>query len=128
MVERAAGLVEALAVDEATSLYRQVLQKQPRCLAALNGLADCLMSLGDQSGAVDVLRKSVQLQPEGDAERYLNLGQLVEGAEALQWLEVGVRILRAERETLAASPGGSDDEVCGPASPATALSLAVVVA
>lgn len=106
---RAAEKAEALAVDEAAELYRQALGKQPRCLAALNGLADCLMSLGDRDAAMDALRRSIELSPEGNAERYMNLGQICEGADALQWLEAGVRILRAERNAAGSASGERAD-------------------
>ena len=106
LIGRAAAKQEELCVDEAAALYRRAATERPTCCAALNGLADCMMSMGDKDTAVDALRKSIALAPDGLAERYMNLGQLTEGAEALQWLEGGVKILRNEWQVATEAAGG----------------------
>lgn len=94
--------VDCLDLDSAIGLYEQALDLDASCLPALNGLADACLETGEREQAVAALQRSVELAPHGDAERYMNLGQLCEGAEALGWFERGVAILRAalaERST-----------------------------
>lgn len=97
ILEQAAACADALDVDGAIRLYRQALEKAPNCLTALNGLGDVLLQRGDRAGAIEALRKSILTSPEGNADRYMNLGQLEEGADALLFLERGIGILRSER-------------------------------
>ena len=89
VLAQAAACADALDVDGAINLYNQVLAKAPKCLHALNGLGDALLQRGDREGAIAALRQSVLISPEGDADRYMNLGQLEEGADALLFSSAG---------------------------------------
>jgi predicted Zn-dependent protease len=109
-VEAAAAKVDALDAEGAISLYRQALTAAPRCIHALNGLGDVLLGSGDSEGARAALRESVLLAPDGQADRYMNLGQLEEGADALLFLDRGVSILRTERLAIGQSAGGAGEE------------------
>jgi tetratricopeptide (TPR) repeat protein len=104
LLAAAAAAVEAVDAEAALSHYREAVSAAPRCVAAHDGLADVLLSTGDADGAEKHLRKSVKLAPDGNAERYMNLGQLTEGTESLKWIAKGVAILRAELAALAAPP------------------------
>lgn len=86
---------DSLDVLSAVSLYQRALELDGGCLLALNGLAEACLETGDRDQAVAALRRSVELAPDGDASRYMNLGQLAESDEALGWFERGVSILRA---------------------------------
>lgn len=107
VLAQAAACADALDVDGAINLYNQVLAKAPKCLHALNGLGDALLQRGDREGAIAALRQSVLISPEGDADRYMNLGQLEEGADALLFLERGISILRGERSEAETAQKGS---------------------
>ena len=106
LLGHAAAKQEELCIDAAVDLYRRATSEQPKCVAALNGLADCLLSMGDKEAALEALRRSVELAPKGLPERYMNLGQLSEGADALRWLEAGVAILREEWQAASQKSAG----------------------
>ena len=97
--------VEALEIEEAATLFKKALEKDPKSIVALNGLADICFNTGDGEGAAAALSKSVKLSPEGQPERYMNLAQLADdGATALSWLDKGVAIMRAVIGTVIVTP------------------------
>ena len=100
--------VDTLDMEAAIAVYLQILASSPQCLAAVDGLADAYMQVGDREQAMRALKRSIELQPDGGSDRFMNLGQLSEGADALAWLERGVAMLRKQRE--ACSPSSSDSE------------------
>ncbi len=107
LLNTAQAHVDTLDMEAAISVYRQILASMPHCLAAVDGLADACMQAGDREQAVSALRRSIELQPDGAADRFMNLGQLSEGADALTWLERGVAILRTQRDAASREAGSS---------------------
>ena len=114
----AAAHVDALDMEAAISVYQRVLEAAPGCVAALDGLGDACLQAGEREQAIAALSRSVELVPEGGVERYMNLGQLSEGAVALGWFERGVAQLR-ERCSAATN---DDERVAAANALATALS------
>jgi len=104
-LEQAQGCVDRLAFDEALEHYRAALKLAPDNVAVLDGMGEACVQLGDIETAQQVLERSVALAPDGDAGRYMNLGQMSEGEEALRWYESGVQRLRAERGALEQASG-----------------------
>ena len=68
--------LEALDAEAAAAFFRAALAKDSSCVASLNGLADALIATGDGEGARLALTRSIQLVPDGHAERYMNLAQV----------------------------------------------------
>lgn len=92
----AATHADALDLDSAISIYDKVLSSRPDCVAALDGLGEAALQTGDRERAISAMKRSIELSPADGVDRYMNLGQLCEGAEALEWLERGVGMLRAK--------------------------------
>lgn len=105
VLQHALECVDQLALDEALQQYRYALQLEPDNIVALDGVADMCMQLGDVNSAREALERSVKLSPEGSAGRYMNLGQMGEGQDALRWFERGVHWLRAERSAVEHASG-----------------------
>ena len=105
LLEQAQGCADSLAFDEALEHYRAALELDPDNVAALDGMGEACVQLGDMETARQVLERSVALAPDGDAGRYMNLGQMSEGEEALRWYESGVQRLRTERSALEQASG-----------------------
>ena len=135
--ELAAGnaAAETLDVDAASTLFRVALGRMPTCVASLNGLATVLMGTDDMEGARLALTRSVQLVPEGHAERYMNLAQVHsppvthrdcnaaytaaqraapaqlcgdDYEASLRWIHAGVAIFRTELTAASDAAEGSD--------------------
>ena len=104
-LENAQGCVDRLAFDEALEHYRAALELAPDNVAVLDGMGEACVQLGDMETARQLLERSVALAPDGDAARYMNLGQMSEGEDALKWYESGVRRLRTERGELDQASG-----------------------
>ena len=52
---------------EAIALFNDVLKKNPKHLAALNGLGFCLLSVGDAAAAKEQFQKCLELSPPGES-------------------------------------------------------------
>jgi kinesin family protein 5 len=69
-----------------------------------------LAELGEQEQAILVLQKVVSLSPESGHEKYLYLGQLVEGDEGLAYTRKGVQLLQNQlNEAIASCSTRSED-------------------
>ena len=117
---------DTLDMDAAISVYQQVLKTSPLCVTALDGLGDACLQAGDTEQAISALTRSIELHPDGGHERYMNLGQLCEGASALSWLERGVALVRAQRE--AASDAAGPTSTAGPSEPQLEATRALATA
>lgn len=95
LLEQAQQHMDSLDLGAAIGVYQQILAAEPDNHAALDRLAEACLQAGEHDHALAALQHSVALRPEGAAERYMNLGQLHEGAEAVGWFERGVGVLRA---------------------------------
>jgi tetratricopeptide (TPR) repeat protein len=73
-------------------------------VAALDQLAEACLACGESEEAKAALSRSVELSPDGGAGRYMYLGQLSSGGDALNWFGKGIAGLR---EALAAVDGAS---------------------
>ena len=107
---------DSLDLEAAMSIYEKILASRPDCVAALDGLGEAALQTGDRERAANALTRSIELSPEDGVDRYMNLGQLCGGPEALGWLERGVAMLRAKHAAAAA---------CGEVQAALALASAL---
>ena len=98
--------VDSLDLESAISTYNKVLKTNPDCVPALDGLGDAYLQAGMRDEAIATLKKSIATSPEGGVERFMNLGQLCDGREALSWLDRGIAALRVA-ESQAASKAAS---------------------
>ena len=105
LLEQAQSCADSLAFDEALEHCRAALELDPDNVAALDGMGEACVQLGDIETARQVLERSVALAPDGDPGRYMNLGQMSEGEESLRWYTSGVQRLRAERSALEQASG-----------------------
>ena len=58
---------------------------------------------------ITVFQRSIELEPKGDAGRYMYMGQMTEGSDALKWFEAGLGQFRAERTALESSSGSREE-------------------
>lgn len=105
LLDAAVRCVDQLALDEALRHYQRILQLEPNNVAALDGLGEMSMQLGDVNSARQAFEQSVKLSPAGNAGRYMYLGQMHQGRDALRWFECGVHWLRKERNAVEHASG-----------------------
>ena len=99
--------VDSLDLESAISTYNKVLKTNPDCVPALDGLGDAYLQAGMRDEAIATLKKSIATSPEGGVERFMNLGQLCDGREALSWLDRGIAALRVAESQAASKAAAS---------------------
>jgi tetratricopeptide (TPR) repeat protein len=80
--------------------YQQALQAQPENVQILDALGELLLEVGDGQTAAELLQRSIQLAPGANASKYMYMGQLQEGADAISCFERGIAILQQELQKL----------------------------
>ncbi|KAL1518874.1 hypothetical protein AB1Y20_003151 [Prymnesium parvum] len=93
----AQACMEAYELEQGLKLYRRAVKLEPDNVEILDAYGEACLQAGKRDDARKALMHSVEIQPEGAASRYMYLGQLLEGADAIRSFERGVSILRAER-------------------------------
>ncbi|KAK9827266.1 hypothetical protein WJX81_005908 [Elliptochloris bilobata] len=100
---------DSLSVDDFDSarLYlRQAVQLAPQNLELLDALGALLAEAGPAEEAVATLQHAVALSPDAGFEKYMYLGQLLHGNEALASLQKGVQLLQAAADAEGSGEGG----------------------
>ena len=108
--EKAQACLERYEVDQALKLFRRALKLEPDNVSILDAYGEASLQAGKRDDACKLFMRSVEIQPEGAAGRYMYLGQLLEGMDAIRCFERGVGVLRAER-VAAEQCSGSRDEL-----------------
>eukprot|EP00966_Prymnesium_polylepis_P055910 1293265-Prymnesium_polylepis.1 len=106
----AQAYLERYEVDQAMKLYRRAVKLEPENTAILDAFGEACLQAGEREEACKVFTRSVELKPDGAAGRYMYLGQLLEGVDAIRCFERGVAILRTERAA-AEQRSGSREEL-----------------
>lgn len=94
---RAARAADSLEPELAARFYDRALQLEPNNTAIMDDYADVLLGVGNVAKASQLLRQSIALAPESGPSKYLNMGQVLEGVEAVRCFERGAALLEAQR-------------------------------
>ena len=92
LLEQAQARLDALEVEAALEMCVRACSLEPTNAAALAMLGDVSLQAGDMERARAALQRSVELMPEGGGARFMTLGQLSEGADALKLEKVPPKI------------------------------------
>jgi tetratricopeptide (TPR) repeat protein len=109
LAEDAQALMDRFDVHEAMKLYRRALHLEPDNAALLEAFGEACLQMGQRDEACEAFGRSVELQPDGGAHRYMYLGQLRSGAEAVESFARGVAILRSERAAVEQRSGSREE-------------------
>lgn len=98
--------------DSALHMLTQAYQMAPQDLRVVEALGFFLAEMGRAPEAVTLLKRAVEMAPESGFEKYMYLGQLLEGAESIQAYQAGIAAL--ERQ-LAGTAAGTPEHpmLCG---------------
>jgi len=86
------NLIDTLRYEEAKALLLEKLQKYPSDVDILDTLSEVLISLDEPKEAIKILKKSIELEPEKNPEKYMSLGQLSNYKIALKNYKKGVEL------------------------------------
>ncbi len=96
--------IEQLDYENAKSLLESILQAQPNNTEALDTLSEVLLTLGDTESTIQMVNKSIKLEPNKNGDKYMTIGQLTDSAKGtLKFYEKGVEVfisdLKSANET-----------------------------
>jgi len=100
---------DRLDLQAAVMLCRQACSIDSTSVEALDTLSEFCLQAGKTEEAMRALQRSVKLAPEGRSGRFMYLGQLSTGQDALHWFERGLSMLRAERTQLQNTSGSRQE-------------------
>eukprot|EP01112_Ceratiomyxa_fruticulosa_P021907 TRINITY_DN7869_c0_g1_i6.p1 TRINITY_DN7869_c0_g1~~TRINITY_DN7869_c0_g1_i6.p1 ORF type:complete len:303 (-),score=59.68 TRINITY_DN7869_c0_g1_i6:410-1318(-) len=103
LIEKAEDCFEKFQVELSAKFYNQALSIEPSNTRALDGLGEVLIELGDFENAKEAFKKSIQISPEENHAKYMNMGQLVGGEEAIACYKKGISIISQKLTNLAQS-------------------------
>eukprot|EP01111_Echinosteliopsis_oligospora_P003481 TRINITY_DN1548_c0_g1_i2.p1 TRINITY_DN1548_c0_g1~~TRINITY_DN1548_c0_g1_i2.p1 ORF type:complete len:200 (-),score=64.83 TRINITY_DN1548_c0_g1_i2:436-1035(-) len=93
LLERAEGHIDNFEWFLAEKFLRKALSKDPKFSKAMDCLSQVLIETGDIAGAKEMLKKSIEVAPEEDFNKYMNLGQITGGDDAIQCYKKGIWIM-----------------------------------
>jgi len=102
--ETAVSLQQSGRTREAVSLYRRIVEKEPRHFEALFHLGQALLALGEWASAEEALRQAVAVRPQSaDAQAHLGyvLGLLERYPEAIVQLTASLSLEPSQKQALA---------------------------
>ncbi|EDV26673.1 uncharacterized protein TRIADDRAFT_54918 [Trichoplax adhaerens] len=96
LLERATQCLEQFQFELACKFCERALESQPQSLQALETYAPILLELGDVEKAHDCFQQLIKLSPDTGHEKYMYLGQMCGGADAVGYFKKGIDILKVE--------------------------------
>jgi len=96
LIERAEQYLQTPdTLELAEKFYSRALELEPNNTSIMDDYAQCLLELGDVEKAAEVLRNSIEQDPDGGYQKYMNFGQLLEGMDALKCFQKGVDLMKS---------------------------------
>jgi len=96
--EVAEGFLEQFEYEKAVKVYEEALKTNANDPEILDALGDTLLLMGNADQALRVLNISLKLAPESGPIKFLNLAQLHEGKEALNYYNKAIELLNKQKK------------------------------
>ncbi|KAK8831421.1 hypothetical protein WA577_000508 [Blastocystis sp. JDR] len=108
LIKKAQDCIDKLDPQGALIFLREALALEPENIQVIDLTASTMMDAGDDENAFPLLVKSAQMDPEHNFEKWMYLGQLQSGNDAVTCYRKGIQILETE---LSAMPEGDDKKM-----------------
>nr|XP_022313654.1 probable assembly chaperone of rpl4 [Crassostrea virginica] len=117
ILDKVEEYIDSFQYELAQKFCQRALEMEPDNLRALETAGSLLLELGNTEAAKQCFGRAVEVKPDAGHSKYMYLGQLFEGAEAIQFFQKGIELMVKEREAqsaqeLAAACGG-DEKISG---------------
>jgi len=96
--QQAEDYLEQFDYEGAVEVFRSALRQHANDPVILDALGDTLLQMGEVHQARQTLSISIKLAPEVGASKYMNMGQILEGKEALRHYEKGLELLMRDKD------------------------------
>lgn len=103
LMKRAEAAIDEADLDQASLVYEEALVERPDDVHVLDALGEIYYTMGDHDRAETLLCKSAELAPRGAYSKWMYLGQMYEGTDAVVAYKKGVELLTAQLEALPAA-------------------------
>lgn len=100
LVEKAEELLDQYEPDTAQKFYEKAMQMDPNHIQLLDSYAHFLLDMDDFNAAKQLLVKSIQLAPNDNWVKYMSLGQILQGGEAVQCYHKGIQLMTEHKRKL----------------------------
>jgi tetratricopeptide (TPR) repeat protein len=97
LLERGASLLEANQPELAKPFLERAIQISPSSTEALDLIGECYVDLGEYDDAKRAFERSVQIAPEESGTKWMFLGQLATGEQALKLYQRGCELLEKQK-------------------------------
>lgn len=96
LMSKGQEMIDQCQPELAIKFYEKAHEQEPRNSQILDAMGDLYMELQCPQDAYRVLQDSIELEPDANAQKWLNLSQLVEGVEAEKYGEKAIQLLQSE--------------------------------
>ncbi|XP_059179305.1 uncharacterized protein LOC131958345 isoform X2 [Physella acuta] len=102
LISKAEQLIDEFNYELAQKFCQRALEQEPDNLRALETSASLLIELGNLEAAKHCLGRAIELSPNSGFSKYMTMGQLMEGSNAVDCYKKGIEIMIQEKDKKAA--------------------------
>jgi len=84
LIQKAEEDASQFEFESAADFYRKALDLSPENTEIMDDFGDVLLELGQTEEAKKIFTRSIELAPEENFSKYMNLSQISTGAEAIR--------------------------------------------
>jgi len=100
LLAKTQNCIDQFDYQKAQRFCTRALQSAPKSVRALELMGEICLELGEVDKAVDKFKKAIQLAPNIGESKYMSMGQLHSGKQALNYFKKGIEILKEEKKKL----------------------------
>lgn len=101
LLQKAQTMIDQCQPELALKFYEKALTQAPDNVDVLDSMGELYMEFQCPQEAYTVLKKSTDLAPDINAQKWLNLSQIVEGSDAEKYAEKAIQLLQLEYDEVA---------------------------
>ena len=98
LLAHAADCISKYELESAYKFYEKAISITPDDTDILDAAGELSMELGRTDDAINFFRRSIDLRPEENAYKYMNLGQFFSGEESLTLFQKGIELMQGDLE------------------------------
>ena len=96
LIRKAEDCADKLKLEKAISLYDEGIKRFPNDTLIIDQYTDLLIQLNEMDKAKVLIERSIQLNPQKEGQKYMNLAEMLRGAEAVQMYKQGISVMTAD--------------------------------
>eukprot|EP01135_Chromosphaera_perkinsii_P006854 Nk52_evm9s621 gene=Nk52_evmTU9s621 len=100
LMDKVDALIEKFDMEVAAKFCKKALAMEPDNLRVLDTAGPILMEIGDFDTAVNCFEHAIELEPDSGAPKYMYMGQIVEGLDAVKYFRKGIEIMKDEMDQI----------------------------